>query len=422
MAALALTGCSASPAEDSDNDQDHEDHTSEEQGAEETQGPQSRLVMTYDGGVMVIDAASLETVAELEIDGFNRINVAGDGRHVLVSTQGGWQVLDAGTWTEPHGDHTHSYAVEPALTDLLIEADTPAHVVNHDGNTILFDDGTGDVTVLHSDDWGEAIDHGHVHTVREYRAPEAHHGVAVTVGDDMLFVTTGNEDGRDGAVLLDANDEVVAESDQCPGIHGETTVGDNVVAGCEDGVLILHGDHFHKIDAPDDFGRIGNAFSVDGSEIVLGDYKNDPEAGNELSDIALIDTEAESMQIVDTESTYTWRGLARGMDASALVLGTDGSLRVFDEESGELTATIPVIEAWTAPEEWQSAHPAIAEHDGFVYVTDPETQTIHVVDYASGEVVRSGELPHAPNELVVSTAELPEAGAHDHDEEGDHDH
>ncbi|HIT74975.1 MAG TPA: hypothetical protein IAA98_05265, partial [Candidatus Avipropionibacterium avicola] len=324
-AALVLTGCSASPAEDND-DHDHDDHTSEEHGAAETAGPQARLAMTYDGGVMVVDAATLETVAELEIDGFNRINAAGDGRHALVSTQGGWQVLDVGTWTEPHGDHTHSYAVDPALTDLVVEAETPAHVVNHDGNTILFDDGTGAVTVLHSGDWGEAVEHGHVHTVREYQAPEAHHGVAVTVGDDMLFVTSGSEDGRDGAVLLDANDEVVAQTDQCPGIHGETTVGDIVVAGCEDGVLILHDGQFHKIDAPDDFGRVGNAFSTDGSEVVLGDYKNDPDAGIELRDIALIDTEAESMQIVDTETTYTWRGLARGMDDSALVLGTDGSL------------------------------------------------------------------------------------------------
>lgn len=407
-AALALTACSGNAGDDHDEDHDHDDHSSEVEDAVETAGPQSRLVMTYEGGLMVVDAATLEVVGDVELAGFNRINAAGDGRHVLVSTQGGWQVLDVGTWSEPHGDHTHSYALDPALTDLIIEAETPAHVVNHDGNTVLFDDGTGAVTVLHSDDWTEAVEHAHGHTVREYQSPEAHHGVAVALDGDLLFVTTGNADGRDGAVLLDGNDDIIAESNDCPGIHGETTVGDLVLAGCEDGVLLLHDDHFDKIDSPDEFGRIGNAFSVEGSDIVLGDYKNDPEAGIELSDIALIDTESESMQIVDTETTYTWRGLARGIDGAALVLGTDGALRVIDAETGEITETIPVIDAWTVPDEWQSAHPAIVQHDGFVYVTDPATQTLHVVDYAAGEVVRSGDLPHEPNELVLSPGSLVE--------------
>lgn len=406
-AALTLSACSASPAhEHNDDDHPHDGHTSEVQGVGETAGPQPRLVMTYDGGIMVVDATTLEIVAELELDGFNRLNTAGDGRHALVSTQGGWQVLDVGTWTEPHGDHTHSYETAPVLTELIIEAEAPAHVVNHNGNTVLFDDGTGDVTVLHSDDWAEAIEHDHVHSVREYRTPEAHHGVAILLENDNLFVTRGDSEGRDGAVLLDAQDTVVAESDQCPGIHGETTVGDRVVVGCEDGALMLHGDHFHKIDAPDDFARIGNLFSLEGHDIVLGDYKSDPEAGIELTDVALIDLEAESMRIIDTGTSFTWRGLARGIGGEALVFGTDGALHVIDADSGKTTEAIQVIDEWAVPEQWQSAHPAIAQHDGFVYVTDPATQTLHVVDYTSGEIVRSGALPAAPNELILSSGQL----------------
>ena len=57
-----------------------------------------RLTVTYDGGVQVLDATTLEVLADLPLAGFNRLNPAGDGRHVMVSTEGGFRVLDAGTW------------------------------------------------------------------------------------------------------------------------------------------------------------------------------------------------------------------------------------------------------------------------------------------------------------------------------------
>lgn len=430
-AALALAGCASVPAADHD-DHDHEGHDhGSEAAAVETAGPKPRLVMTYDGGLLVVDATTLEPVADIEIDGFNRVSPAGDGRHVLVSTAGGWQVLDAGVWTQAHGDHGHSYEAEPRLTDLKIAAEAPGHVVSHAGTTTLFDDGTGAVTVLETGDWAAAVEHGHTHVLREHSIDEAHHGVAVALGDE-LFVTVGGADARTGAALLDADGGVVAESDQCPGIHGEAALDDLVITGCEDGVLVLHGDHFHKIDAPGDFGRIGNIFTAADSTVALGDFKDDPETGIALSDIALIDLDQESLQIVETGSTYTWRGLARGIDGSALVLGTDGELRVFDADTGELRESIPVIDAWTPPTDWQVAHPSLIEHDGFAYVLDPATQTIHRIDYAAGEVRTSADLPQAPNEVALADAAMPAAAGgddgddhegHDHgDEDHDHDH
>ena len=406
VAALSLAGCASAqaPQDDHDGHEGH-DHDAHSQEATETAGPKPRIVLTYDGGIRIVDAGTLEEIADIPLEGFNRINAAGDGRHVLVSTQGGWQLLDVGTWTEAHGDHGHSYEVEPSLTDLTIEAEAPGHVVNHNGTTTLFDDGTGKVLVFASDAWTEAAESGEATPLREYTTDEPHHGVAVPTAGDLLFVTAGNDEERTGALLLDADDAVVAESTDCPGIHGETSIGDDgVLAGCENGALVLHGDHFHHIAAPDDFGRIGNAFTAEGSDIVLGDYKTDPEAGIELSDIALIDVEAEQMQIVDTESTYTWRGLARGIDGSVLVLGTDGSLRVFDPESGELTATVDVIDDWTPPAEWQGAHPSITEHDGFAYVANPAAGTVSVVDYAAGTVTSEAEIGIEANEVVLSDA------------------
>ncbi|PWD51419.1 hypothetical protein C8046_12905 [Serinibacter arcticus] len=132
---------------------------------------------------------------------------------------------------------------------------------------------------------------------------------------------------------------------------------------------------------------------------MLGDYKTDPEGI--LTSVSLIDTEAETIQIVDIGSQYTFRNLARGDDDTALVLGTDGALRVIDPTTGEIVRTAPVIDAWEVPEEWQQAQPAIKVMDGMAYITEPATNELHVVDYTTGEVWKSVELPQTPNEMVV---------------------
>lgn len=404
---LALTACTASssttPTTSETTAEEEHDHEEGSGEATEVAGATPRVVLTYDGGLLVLDATSLEVLGDFELEGFNRVNEAGDGRHVLVSTTGGWAVVDAGTWTEPHGDHTHSYTTDPTLHEVLVDAETPGHVVVHDDLTTLFDDGTGEVTVIPTEEWTESVEHGEVTPVRTFTTESPHHGVAVASQDDTLFVTNGDEESRDGASLLDASDEVIATSDQCPGVHGETVVEESVLVGCDDGVLLLHDDHFHKIQSPDEYGRIGNAHSAEGSSIVLGDYKTDPEGGINLTHVSLVDTESETIQLVDTGSEYTWQGLARGVDGSALVFGTDGALRVIDPETGEITSTIQVTESWTAPEDWQVSHPAIHQERGYVYITDPATESIHVVDYVSGEVVNSAELGHTPGELVVVT-------------------
>lgn len=390
----------------------HEGHDDHALAATEHASPSPRLVATYAGGLVVIDAATLELVADLEMAGFNRINSAGDGRHVAVSTAGGWGVLDAGTWAEPHGDHAHYYTQDPTLHDVVVEAHTPGHVVIHDGLATLFDDGTGNVTVVETSEWTDMAAHGHAHTIREYTTAAPHHGVAAASTDGTMLVTRGDNSGRTGAMLVDKDDAVVASSDECPGVHGETAFNNGanktiLLTGCEDGVLIFHGDHVHKVSSPDAFGRIGNVLSTDGSDVVLGDYKADPDMGLGLSQISLIDTAAQTITPVspfaDHDERYTWRGLARGSEGEVLVLGTDGALRVLDPASGEVTATIEVIDAWDVPDEWQTAHPALTVLEGMAYVTDPAAGTVTSVDYVGGAVWKTAELGRAITEVVGVT-------------------
>ncbi|WP_062381633.1 hypothetical protein [Demequina pelophila] len=405
-------------AHDDHDDHDHEaeghddhDQEAEEQAAVKVEMPTQtpRLVLTYDGGLVVLDANSLEVEADLALDGFNRIKPVGDDRHVAVSTAGGFAIVDAGTWTWAHGDHFHYYTTQPQLTDVLVEADVPGHVVAHDGFTAFFDDGTGEVTIVETSEWVDMVEHGHLHVIRDYTADEAHHGVAIPTAAGELMVTIGDADGRTGAMLLDADGETIVSSDRCPGVHGETaftTAGgeDLLMVGCEDGVLVFHGDHIHKVASGLEYARTGNLFSVDGSDVVLGDRKTDPAQGIGLNEVVLVNAETEVITVVDpfegADAEYTWRGLARGDKGEALVLGTDGALRVLDENTGEVLRTIDVTAAWDVPEAWQTPHPALTVLAGMAYVTEPSTGTVHIVDYVGGAVWKSVEVGVEMNEMV----------------------
>src|SRR5690606_1489874 len=70
--------------------------SAEEAGGEDAPAKvENPVVATYDGGIYIIDPESLDVVEDIELEGFNRLNPAGDGRHVLVSTSTGFRVLDA---------------------------------------------------------------------------------------------------------------------------------------------------------------------------------------------------------------------------------------------------------------------------------------------------------------------------------------
>ena len=391
---LLVAGCSSGPEAEAAGSSSS---SSASPSAKTVSAPQPRITLTYDGGVLVLDAATLEVVGDHALDGFLRVNAAGDGRHALVTTDEGFRVLDAGVWT----DGGTSYAGDPELTDDVFAADTAGHVVVHGDRTVLFADGSGDITSFRTADLLTADD---LPETREWTSEAAHHGVAIELEDGTLLSTLGDEEGRSGVRVLDPSGTEVARSEECPGVHGEGTVaGEVAVFGCEDGVLV-HDGAFTKLTAPDAYGRTGNVFTSETSPVAVGDYNDDPDAeGYLLSQVALVDTAAGRLQVVSLPEGvgYTFRDLARGPQDEAVLLGTDGSLHLLDEQTGELLASHPVIGAWEGPAEWQDPHPALRVHDGVAYVTEPAEDAVHAVDLATGEVLATGELEVTPNEIAV---------------------
>lgn len=352
----------------------------------------ARVAIAYEGGILVLDGETLETVADFDSEQFTRLNAAGDGRHVMVTMSEGFQVLDTGAGSTDDAE----------LTDTVFPADTPGHVVRHAGKTILYADGTSDTTIFDTSDLA-AIDG--LPEIETIAGVEAHHGVSVRLEDGTFLTTVGDADGRTGIVVTDADGAEIASSDQCPGVHGEGTAADEaVVFGCEDGALVYADGEITKLSAPDQpYGRMGNAFVSETSPIVVGDYKNDVDAeGYLLGAVTLIDTAAKTLRIVDLPdgAEYTFRDIARGEDDLAYILGTDGSIHVLDPETGEITSEYPVIEAWEGPAEWQDAHPAIVVAGDIAWVTEPASQRVHAVELSTGDVIATADLDVTPNEIA----------------------
>ncbi|MGW6702153.1 zinc metallochaperone AztD [Nocardia sp. NPDC055049] len=367
--AMALSGCGTA-----DSGHDHP-HTP---GAEP-------IALTYDGGIYVLDGASLAQRGEVKIDGYNRLNPVGDDDHLMVSTKDGFRVFDA---------------YEAAFTGTQFPAAKPGHVVRHAGKTVLFADGSGEVTVLDT----AQVDSGKPTEV--YKAAAPHHGVAIELSNGNMVLTLGTEDKRVGVVALDKDRKELTRNEDCPGVHGEAAAqGEAVVIGCQTGALVYRDGKITKVTSPTAYGRIGNMSGTDASPIVLGDYKQDKDAELERpQQISLVNTVDGTLRLVDIGTSYTFRSLARGPQGEALVLGTDGKIHVIDPVAGAVVRTIPVIGSWQEPLDWQVARPNLFVRDGVAYVSDPASKQVHRVDLAAGNITASATLAATPNELTGVTA------------------
>lgn len=397
-------------------------------GRQEVASLTPRVVPSYAGGLLTVDGASGEVVGTTEHEGFLRLNNAGDGRHVLVSDGDVFRLFDTGLVGQAHGDHSHYYEQPPALTDTALRAPEAGHVVTHEGRTALFADGSGAILITDSTALADGVVEDR--EMEEHAAEAAHHGVAVPLSNGDLLLTQGTDEARDTVQVLTPAGEVVAETTDCPGVHGEATAaptaqGDVVSLGCENGPVIYRDGDFHKVDVEEEYQRSGNQFGSPTSPIVLADYKTDPDAEQERpTRIGLIDTRADLIRTVDVGSAYWFRSLARGPAGEALVLTYDGQLNIIDVGTGEALHEVDVVEPWEEPAEWQEPGPAVQVAGDRAYVTDAAAKKLHVVDINTGTVVDSFGLPETPHEITVvdGDPEAPTTEKAGHEGHEGHDH
>lgn len=411
LAAACSDNSNAKPVQDATQNQSTDvDQTDQPNSvASETATLQARIAVTYDGGIRVLDANTLEPVADLPTSGFTRLNALGDERNLVVSGPGGFSLLDMGTWQQTHGDHSHYYSQSPTISATFLSAQEPGHVISNGDFVSLFDDATGTSTTYDVADF----DSEHPHST--HTAPSAHHGFALPRPDGTLVTTLGTSESRNTVLIQDEQGRELSKTDNCPGVHGESVAQDGIVTvGCEDGVLVIQEDKITKVDSPTPYGRAGTLVASVESPVVLGDYKSDKNAEHESQNIVtLIDTSKNAMSLLELPANYTFRSLARDDDGTALVLTTDGAIQVIDQDSAKLTKSIPVTPTWEVPTEWQTPRPALFSLDGSVYVTSPQENKIYAVDIQSGKIWNEATLDITPNEI----AGVQGGTSHSHDAE-----
>ncbi|QCC76545.1 hypothetical protein E2C04_03730 [Nocardioides daphniae] len=375
-----------------------------------------RALVAHTEGLLLLDTETGETLDAVEDDAFVRLSETGDGRHVAIAGDAGFRLYDTGLSADQHGDHAHFRTFTPGLLDQVRAAEGAGHVVPHAGRTTFFADGTGEISVVDTDELTDPDAYA------EHRTDAPHHGVALTLADGSLLTTQGTEKERSSAQVI-RDGQVVAETDACPGVHGEATaapiVGDDVVVvlGCEDGPVVLRKGEFRKVEVDRPYVRTGNLAGHPDSPVVLTDWKVDPDADLERPEqVGLLDTRTDTLRTADLGSSYWFRSLGRGPHGEAVVLTYDGTLRVLDEETGKEVARIQAIKPWREKDDWQEPGPVLEVAGSYAYVSDALTNELVVVDLERAEVVRRLDLPHPAVELVVTTGVAADAaGDHGHD-------
>lgn len=338
------------------------------------------VAITFDGGIYLLDGDTLAVKDTVALEGFNRVNQAGDDTHIAVSTPDGFRFLDATTGQ---------------MSDIAFDGPKPGHVVAHAGKTVLYMDGTGVTSILDSDDLAAAE--------QTYTAPNAHHGVSVVLEDGTLVTTLGDEESRPGAVALDAGFTEIARNEQCEGVHGEAVArGEVLVLGCKDGALLFKNGGWVKVPGGAPYSALATGAGSPESGVILFDYKIDPDAEREFPEqFALLDTVAEKITVVPMPggASYSFRSLGRGAHGEALILGTDGSLHVVDPESATIKHSWSVVAEWKEPMDWQQPRPSLFVRGHDAYITEPATRTVYKVDTETGEVEAEVTLDGTPNEI-----------------------
>ena len=387
-AALVLAACGAQDETDPAADSVAEP----EDGRTDVNEPQTRLVVTTEGGASVLDAGSGEVLGTFSTRARPVAVVAGDGRHVLLVQADAdlTEILDAGTWASGHGDHHHYYVREPMLRDVRVEGGSPVHVVSHDGQTAIFHDDDGTATVF-SDD-GLLIDSLDT-TIVDSGAP--HHGVVVPQGA-WAVVSIPPPPGDDtlpiGMSLVDEDGSEFVRFDDCPGLHGEAALGDVLAFACADGVLLVDGQDAQKVPYPSDDGRIGSFTAGPADEYLVGNYT--------ATSLLAVDVDDAHAHEIELDAPYAARALDEHGDLVALT--TDGTLHVVDVADAAIESSVPgVLPAFDIPEDWQEPRPTLTVVGHTAYVADPATMTVLAVDLTSGTAVDTFAVDGVPTAIVA---------------------
>lgn len=367
--------------------------------------PAPRLVLAYfnHAKLGIFDLRTGRRTGSVALPGTARASLApvGDRRHVVAVQYDGDQVrvLDGGSWTVPHGDHTHSYVAAPRLTPFALAGPQPSHVVTHDGTVAIHFDGTARTSMFAAGDLARASQ-----PRRTFTTGKAHHGVAVPFGPITLASTAAATpdlaaDGLPGEISVrDAAGNETGRLAPCPELHGEAA-GDGWAAfGCADGILLatVSGTRVtsRKLAYPAGTTAGVRTFTLKataGGRHLVGDLGPDA--------LVRVDRVAGAVGTIGLPAS---RGAFTVDGPDVLALAGDGRLREVNVATGRHVRTVRAIRAYDASAPFSTPRPQIAVGAGRVIVAEPATKTVHVLSARNLKRLRTIKPRLVPGPIAVT--------------------
>ncbi|WP_028932682.1 YncE family protein [Pseudonocardia spinosispora] len=315
------------------------------------------------------------------------------------------EIVDGGAWTRSHGDHSHHYALPPKKLDLALHGAKPSHLVEHGGRIAAFYDNDGRAEVFDA----KSLPTGPLNPVA-VSSTGPHHGVAVPFGANYLISlpAPNPEDLPNGVALKDPAGAVLAESRNCPELHGEAAMDETVLFACADGILTVTpggvGAKFAKVGYP--AGPLGpegdrRTFSllVDKSRrAVLG--KLSTETG-----LVRLDLATSTMTEVPLPAGTSALDVAPAAGGAVLTVTEDGTLHKIDPTTGAVAAVVKLTEPFRAAGEFTVPRPKLEVSGKQVFVSDPARGTVTELSADSLAVTRTLKVDGAPTNMVLLGAD-----------------
>ncbi|BFM11224.1 hypothetical protein R50072_13770 [Simiduia litorea] len=400
------------------------------------------------GRLFVLNTASIEAQV-FDLDDKNLINtIPLDALPSAVYASGGYRFaaliernadtvgfVDGGLWQEPHDDHFDQYTATPVLSNFSLNGSRPTHYDMFEGNVAVFFDGNAgagsNAAVQVFDD--QVIADAGTPAMVNFSVPM--HGVAKPRGEHLL-ATVRRDDVEststnkilpdlvgvyhlhDGEYALEQTLDVV-----CPNLHGAAQNETHVVFGCSDGVLVAtqgSGDAYsaQKLLNPDtmlDGARIGSLWGHEAS----GQFIGSASAGG-VSQFFAVDPTRGDITLIDWQPVVNAKPVAREFAYEAeqfVILDDQGYLTLIEpHQDGDHThwaygARLAITDAdVSAMPEGMKFSMTLAQNGHTVYVADPISQHIVVVDLDILAITSEIELDYAPAMITW----LGIAESHDH--------
>ncbi|QNF34307.1 hypothetical protein HUW51_16840 [Adhaeribacter swui] len=309
---------------------------------------------------------------------------------VLYNSQNLVEFFDTGL--EYHGDHVDVKGT-PKFAAITGDGNKPTHYKTKGDESMVFNDGDGTLSIAKEADF-------HVSGAKMQvinAGLEPHHGAMVKFDNGNYGVTildnASSLPGPHGVKIINASGaEVVASTLPTSRIHGNATDGTNALFGAEGGILVVtQNEEQRLIPNPEGFGtvRAGTILYAAEARKFLA-YTN-------LKGVYTVDLAGNKMNPL-FESTDIMQCKLDKEGENLLILLLDGTLKVYDLETGKLDREGKVIAATLATEIYK---PVIEATDDFAYIALPALGEVHQILLSDFTKINKIKVSAQPTKIAI---------------------